>query len=55
MHEEEPKPMEESTPLTPLLLNHANPRLSPGKDYYPHANTKVIAKLIDTLLKHLNP
>ena len=44
--------MEESTPLTPPLLNHANPRISPGEDYYPHANTKVIAKLIDILLKH---
>jgi len=29
-----------------------NPRLSSGEDYYAHATTKMIARLIDTLSKH---
>jgi hypothetical protein len=50
--DEDSNAREDSTSLTPPSLKHANPRLLPGEDYYPHANTKVIAKLIDTLLKH---
>ena len=39
------------TPWNPLQLG-INPRLHPGEDYYTHASTKMIAKLIDTLSKH---